>query len=220
MGLKDREKIGRFAGVFASEEGLTAVIFESIAFGELRFRDALLSSSRGDLDPLGRFHGIVGLAVFQGYTVILDLDTPRLILEPPRDEPIDGSPYWVVGGQWLVRASVAGGTRDGLFLFDTGATGTMLSTEIVDGIESARIRRVTEIQGIGGALQGAREIDGVDVAFQDVRVGPDDLRVVDLSLRSRMGGVEVSGFLGLDALAGKRITVDTVHRRIRVDPAR
>lgn len=193
--------------------------FDTVTLGELRFRDALMSSSKGDLDPLGRFHGIVGLSVFNGYTVTLDLDTPRLILDPPAEEPIDGSPYWVAGGQWLVRAAVAGGTRDGLFLFDTGATGTMLSSAIVEGIDGARIRRVTEIQGIGGALQGAREIDGVDVAFQEIRVGPDDLRVIDLSLRSRMGGIEVSGFLGLDALAGTRITVDTVHRRIRVEPA-
>jgi hypothetical protein len=47
--------------------------------------------------------------------------------------------------------------------------------------------------------------------------GPDDLRATDLTLRSRLGGVQLSGYLGLDLLGGKRLVIDTEMRRLRVE---
>ena len=38
----------------------------------------------------------------------------------------------------------------------------------------------------------------------------------DLTQRSRLGGVEISGFLGMDLLDGTTIVVDTRARRVAV----
>jgi tetratricopeptide (TPR) repeat protein len=188
--------------------------FDTFAIGELRFREALATSTRSEIDPAGRFQGVLGLSVFNGYRVILDLPNKLLRLEPGVEAAPGGVPYWVVGGQWLVRASASDGRRDGLFLFDTGATRTLLSAGFVEGLGGARLRRPVEVRGVGGAIQGVQIVDGIAIEFQGKSVGPSDLRAVDLSLQGKMGGVELSGFLGLDLLDGSRITVDTVHRVI------
>jgi hypothetical protein len=47
------------------------------------------------------------------------------------------------------------------------------------------------------------------------------MNAVDLSQRSRLSGIQISGFLGLDLLDGEVVVLDTVHRTIhleRVDP--
>ena len=45
----------------------------------------------------------------------------------------------------------------------------------------------------------------------------DQRRAIDLSLRSQVGGVEISGFLGLDLLGGKKIVIDTRRRTVAVN---
>jgi hypothetical protein len=192
--------------------------FDVFSIGDLRFRSVLATTSRDEVDPEGRYHGLIGLAAFNGFRVTLDFKRKTLILDPAPDLAPDGAPYWVVAGQWLVRVHEGRGLRDGLFLFDTGATRTLLGTDFVAGLDEVQLEDPVEIQGFGGAIGGARRVDGVVVEFRGHRVGPRDLRAVDVSLRSKMGGVEVSGLLGLDLLDGPRITVDTVHRVIDLAP--
>jgi len=93
--------------------------FATVTIGDLRFRTALASSNKQEMDPVGRYHGLIGLSVFNGYRITLDLVDERLILEPP-DPAAAGEPYWTVEGQWLVRGTL--GAIDGLLLFDSGAT--------------------------------------------------------------------------------------------------
>jgi len=40
------------------------------------------------------------------------------------------------------------------------------------------------------------------------------MNAVDLTQRSRLGGTQISGFLGLDLLDGLEVVLDTVHRRV------
>jgi len=41
-----------------------------------------------------------------------------------------------------------------------------------------------------------------------------------MSVRNGVGGVEVSGFIGLDLLNDVRITIDTVAQWVTVEPGR
>jgi hypothetical protein len=43
--------------------------------------------------------------------------------------------------------------------------------------------------------------------------------VSDFSLRSRLAGVEIAGYLGLDVLDRSRLVVDTVTRAVSATPA-
>jgi len=206
----------QFGGGGSGRHRTTRGLFPTAAFGELRFGEALASSNRQEMDPTGRYHGVIGLAAFNGYRVTLDLEKDRLLLEPP-GETAEGEPYWTVEGQWLVEAGLAGET--GLFLLDTGATHTFVDVTTVERIPGAQVGTPVAVHGFGGRIAGARQVRQVEVAFQGQTTGSGPLNAIDLSARSRLGGVELAGFIGLDLLDGKLLVIDTVHRRVSVrDP--
>jgi tetratricopeptide (TPR) repeat protein len=200
-------------GRTASRRGLLA----SFALGDLTYRDGLATSSRHEVDPTGRFQGVLGLWLFDGYQITLDLRRGRLVLEKAGDTAA-GSPYWVVGGQMLVEAVASDGQK-GLFLFDTGATTTILSRSLADASPKATLGSATTVRGYGGDMKGAATVRGLSVAFQGLTPRASTLNAVDLTLRSRLGGVEISGFLGLDLLQDAVVVVNTKTRRISVSKA-
>jgi hypothetical protein len=165
------------------------------------------------MDPTGRYHGVIGLAVFNGYRVTLDLENDRLLLDSPVD-PADGETYWTIEGQWLVPGSVTG--QPSLLLLDTGATHSAVDLSTAERIPGARMGPPVTMHGFGGRIEGARRVSGVEIAIQGLESGSGPMNAVDLSTRSRLGGVELSGFVGLDLLDGKRIVIDTVARRIAI----
>jgi tetratricopeptide (TPR) repeat protein len=191
--------------------------FSTVTIGDLRFRTALASSNKQEMDPTGRYHGVIGLSVFNGYRITLDFADERLILEP-HDPATAGEPYWTVEGQWLVRGTVGG--IGGLLLFDSGATHSAIDRATAERLPTARLGGAVGVRGFGGRIEGARQVQGIEVGFQDLSTGNGPLNALDLSTRSRLGGVELSGFVGLDLLSGRRIVVDTVTRRIVVQPQR
>jgi tetratricopeptide (TPR) repeat protein len=192
-------------------------LFSGFVLGDLRFGSALATTTRSEFDDTGRFHGLLGMAIFGGYRVTLDLVERRLRLAPAGDEPLEGSPYWWVSGQLLVPVVSKDGER-GLFVLDTGASGaTVVSEEFVTRVDAARLEQATAVRAFGGLVSDARIVRGVELDFQGVTVGREGLITWDFSLQSRLGGVEVSGLLGLDALAARRIILDTVRQRGRVE---
>jgi tetratricopeptide (TPR) repeat protein len=200
---------GGGAGRHATRRGL----FAALDLGGLRFTDALASVAPQELDPYGRFHGLLGLAALEGYRVTLDLSRDRLVLERGMPPTEGGTPYWVVDGQLLVDAETTAGP--GLFLLDTGATRTLVASGLA-AAAGARLTREADITAFGGRREGARALAGFAVRFQGFSVGPDELRAADLGLRSAVSGVEVSGFLGLDLLDGKLLEIDTVRRTVAI----
>jgi hypothetical protein len=196
-----------------SSRGLLA----RFAIGGLEFSDALVTTTKDEFDPQGRVHGVLGLNVFSGYRVTLDLGKGRLILEPCGADPA-GVPYWDVAGQLLVSASAAAGPQ-GLFLFDTGATRSMIGRSFVDRVPGAQIEGAAGVRTYGGRVAGASAVRGVRLRFLDVESPDGPVYTSDLTQRSRLGGVEVSGFLGMDLLDGTTIVVDTRGQKIAVTAA-
>ncbi len=188
--------------------------FETVEIGGLRFRNALASTSRQELDATGRYRGLLGLAIFNGYRVTLDWKRGRLLLGPP-DGPATGQPYWTVEGQMLLRAELSG-VDSGLFLFDSGATRTTVNTALAAGLEGARFGPAAMVYGFGGQMAGARRLEGVEVRLQGLTNGRAPLNAADFSTRSRLAAVEVSGFLGLDLLSDSVTVIDTDSRRVTV----
>jgi len=192
-------------------------LFDKFAVGELVFGDALASTTPVEFDATGRYHGVLGLSIFDGYRVTIDLSRGKLVLDLT-DERIEGASYWTVAGQMLVRA----GSRDGqtsLFLFDTGATASVLDLDYAERAPGAKLHEGASLRGYGGAIGHALVVSGTRLTFQGFDTGDGSLRATDLSLRSHLGGVQLAGFLGLDLLGGRRIVVDTVARRVTVERA-
>ncbi|HZN54995.1 MAG TPA: aspartyl protease family protein, partial [Candidatus Polarisedimenticolaceae bacterium] len=204
-----------FAGGGEGRTKSSRALLPSLAIGGLAFRDVLVTTTTSEFDPQGRFHGVLGVNVFQGYRVTIDLPGRRLVLEPPGGEA-PGAPYWDVEGQMLVRAGAAGGP-DGLFVFDTGAVRSMIGSGFAQAMPAARTSSDAAVRTYGGNVRGATLVRGVELRFLDLSGSKAaGVHAADLTQRSRLGGVEVSGFLGMDLLAGKRIVIDTQARRVDV----
>jgi tetratricopeptide (TPR) repeat protein len=212
-GLVPLAEQSQFGGGGDERHRSTRGLFTTASIDGLRYREALASSNKQEMDPTGRYHGVIGLAVFEGYRITLDLRDDRLWLEPPA-EAAEGDPYWTVEGQWLVKGSMGG--APGLWLLDTGATFTMLDRAKAERVPGARLGPDVSVRGFGGRIGGARRVDGIEVTFQGLTSRRKPMTAIDLSTRSRLGGVELWGFIGLDLLDGKRIVIDTVSRRIAV----
>jgi len=196
-------------------------LFSTFRLGELRFSSALAGTTRTELEPYGRYHGLLGIQALAGYRAELDLDAQQLTLTR-MDETGEGSggePFWMVSGQMLVQARADSGDP-GLFLFDTGATWSILSSRYASTIAGVHSEPTTGVRGFGGSVEGASIVRGTAVRFAGRTSGESGLRSFDMSVRSAVGGVEVSGFIGLDVLDRVRITIDTVRQRIRVEAAR
>jgi predicted aspartyl protease len=189
-----------------------------LAIGGLEFSDALVTTTKDEFDPQGRIHGVLGLDVFAGYRVTIDLAKARLILTPPADDAT-GAPYWNVGGQILVNAGATAGP-DGLFLLDTGATRSMLARSFAEQVPGAQLERPASVRSYGGTVPGAYSVRGVTLRFLGISSREGSMHTSNLTVQSRLGGVEVSGFLGMDLLDGTSIVVDTGARRIAVAPPR
>ena len=203
-----------FAGGGVGRAKSSRGLLSKLAIGGLEFTDALVTTTKDEFDPQGRIHGVLGLNVFSGYRVTLDLVKGRLLLTPCGDDPA-GAPYWDVGGQMLVRASAVLGP-DGLFLFDTGATRSMIARSFVDRVQGAQVDRAATVRTYGGNVAGASAVRGVKLRFLTLEGDGSPVYTSDLTQRSRLGGVEVSGFLGMDLLDATTIVVDTRARRIAV----
>ena len=188
-------------------------LLPTVAIGGVRYADALTTTTRQDLERTGRFHGVIGLSFWDGYHARIDLDDRRLVFDRTLPETEDGLPYWVVSGQMLVEVETSTGHR-GLFLFDTGATRSTLSLDFAERIPEARIGDRVTVWGYGGQFRETRAITGVGLIFEGRESSSERLNGVDLSLQSRVSGVEISGLLGLDMLADRTIELDTRTQRI------
>jgi len=206
-----------FAGGGSGRTQSSRGLLSKFAIGGLEFSDALVTTTKDEFDPQGRVHGVLGLNIFSGYRVTLDLAKGRLILEPCGADPA-GAPYWDVAGQMLVSASATAGPQ-GLFLFDTGATRSMIARSFVDRIPGASVEGAAGVRTYGGNVVGASAVRGVRLRFLDIESADGPVHTSDLTQRSRLGGVEVSGFLGMDLLDGTTIVVDTRGQKIAVTAA-
>lgn len=190
-------------------------ILPAIAFGGLSFRDALVTVTPSDLDPYGRFHGVLGLSVFVGWRVTIDLDRGRLVLAGGGAAPAGSEPFWSVAGQFLVEAGVPEGAR-GLFLLDTGAAASLVAASFAGSVPGATLGPPAALRGYGGRIPDTRVVRGLPLAVSGLPPHADPKIAGDLTLRSRMGGVEISGLIGLDLLDGQIIEIDTVGRRVKI----
>jgi len=195
-------------------------VFASFRLGELRFGAALAGTTRSELEPFGRYHGLLGIQALAGYTALLDFQNQELVLTriDETTSSAAGEPFWMVSGQMLVSATGSG--RSGLFLFDTGATWSILSRRFAAALEDVRLDPTTGVRAFGGTVEDAAIVSGAAVRFGGMSSGENALRSFDMSVRSAVGGVEVSGFIGLDLLDAVRVTIDTVAQRVLVEPAR
>lgn len=184
-----------------------------LALGELVYENALATVAPGALDPEGRYDGVIGLQPFAAYRVILDGLQRELRLLPTAVES-RGEPYWRFSGQMLVTAGTPGGVV-GMFVFDSGAYETLLSRTFADRLPDVRVREGGNVRGFGGRMRGLYGVEGARVEFLGRLTAKRRLVALDLSLASRLGGIELAGYLGIDLLGETMIEIDGPAQRLR-----
>jgi hypothetical protein len=92
----------------------------------------------------------------------------------------------------------------------------MIGRSFVDAIPGAQVVGPAGVRTFGGNVAGASSVRGVKLRFLELESTGGTMYTSDLTQRSRLGGVEVSGFLGMDLLERTTIVVDTRARRVAV----
>ena len=199
-----------FAGGGEGRQATRRALLPKAALGTLAWKDALVTLAERELEPPGTVPGgdrPVGVRRLPRHA------RPGGAADRARGGARlpEGEPYWTVQGQWLVQAHASG--SPGLYLLDTGAAASTVSFEVAGAGKSAG--PAPRHEGYSGQLT-SRWAPGIEVSWGGRSTGSRTLAALDLAQRSRLGGVEIGGHLGLDLLAGRTVILDTVGHRVRV----
>jgi hypothetical protein len=111
------------------------------------------------------------------------------------------------------KASVNG--HVGTFLFDSGASGMLLSGKFADEAELKSIG-TTSYSGINGSTQGAR-----NVRIDELAIGSNVLHNVVVQSGTSKGNYGLAGIVGFDILARALVDVDLVKKQMTIlDPTK
>ncbi len=202
-----------FGGGGSGRQGIVTARLKKLSLGGLAWTDAQVSFSSGDLSNERLYDAIIGFNLFHGYRVTIDPRASTLTLteKSAKAPPADASSFWRFAGQWLVEVE-AGGTT-GAMIFDTGASTTVLDTNFAERAGAA-VSGTSRVRGFGGEHAGAGRAGPLTLQVLGTSRKLTGPATVDLSLRSRLGGVEVVGFLGWDVLGTHRWVIDTTTQQI------
>jgi tetratricopeptide (TPR) repeat protein len=118
----------------------------------------------------------------------------------------DYSTVYRFGHQLLITTRVNDGPSL-LFLIDTGAARSLISTEAARAVTKVRGSE-TRIKGLSGAVKDVYEADHVLLQFAHLKQQNEGLTSCDLSRISKSSGVEVSGVLGFMTLGLLDVKID------------
>lgn len=210
-------------------EGSTPTRFTrvaSVALGEAEMRQQpfmVLQLDLGQaLDSVNRptaISGVIGLQLFERFTVTLDYAAGRLSLRLPGPEAIaGGAPIRFTSDMPLVEASIDG--RNGWFGLDTGNSGDMILYKAwveANGLPSwFEVTVDSAGAGVGGALMfrkghaGEISLAGATLPAPPILLASDHMG--SLSSRAEAGNI------GESVLSRYAVTFDYAHERVRLDP--
>ena len=206
---------------------------DKISIGGLEFHDCVIQVMMKE--SAVPEEGTVGLQMFTTYQISLDLKAHRLHLSslPPEaietknthEKPLiaenleSAQPrqFLSFGHLMLVNTRV-NGKQDGLFVFDTGANATSISARLARQV-ARRVRSSNQrITGSSGDVRDVFVAEDVSLDF-GVKPGPgEDLPSYDMPALSSNLETEISGLIGFQSLARKKITINYRDGLLKVEP--
>jgi clan AA aspartic protease (TIGR02281 family) len=124
-------------------------------------------------------------------------------------------PFNFIRGTFLVSVPVTINDRNTfLFLLDTGATSTILSSKAADGLGIPKGKSMTMLTAGGGLLVSLRTLESLQVA--DARLTDIEIAVADGPLLQRL---HVDGILGSDYLRRFKVTIDYDKEVVVIEPS-
>ncbi len=209
-GLEGAGDAGPAAGYFAW--------VDKVVIGELEFHDCLVHvSMKGDM---GDIEGIVGTNFLAQHLVTLDFPAHRLRLAPlpvlsaataevrvRDDAPADRVRLFFSFGHLLLLRAQVNGSANGLFLLDTGANVSSITSTLAQ--RAGKLRDATpRVSGMSGDVKKVFALDGVTLRFSPANQTVDTLVAFDRPSLSKELGTEVSGFIGYDLLQNMKVAIN------------
>ncbi len=204
-------------------------IVDRLRIGDVEFRDALISVS--NQDSVGPVDGLIGTNVFAQFLVTLDFMAGKLRLDPlpgyrPGDNQLhdrtevpefEHSARVFQFGHLLLVPTRVSGSREVLFVVDTGSDRTLISYDMAGEVSKLNRDDGMRMQGISGQVADLYKTGNVFLQFAGFRQRSPGMTSVDMWPQSRAIGAEVSGFLGLPVLSLFTLTIDYRDGVVRFD---
>jgi hypothetical protein len=208
----------RGIGDNAKGTGGYRALAEHFRIGEVEYRDALVSVTEQSMD--GIQDGLIGSNVFSEFLITLDFANGKLRLVPlpgyrpgedfqdrvESPEMRDATRVFRFGHILLVPVRV--GSREGLFVLDTGSAGTMMSYDLAAEVSKLNRDDKTALRGLSGRVSDVYQTGNVVLEFAGFAQKNLAMTAIDTWELSHRLGTEISGFLGLPVLDLFTLTID------------
>jgi predicted aspartyl protease/Tfp pilus assembly protein PilF len=208
----------RGIGDNAKGTGGYRAIAEHFKIGGVEYRNALISVAGQSME--GIQDGLIGSNVFSEFLITLDFADGKLRLNPlpgyhigeevqdrvEIPEMQDAARVFRFGHILLVPVRV--GSRDGLFVLDTGAARTMMSYDLAAEVSKLNHDDRTTIRGMSGKVGDVYQTGNLVLEFAGFAQKNLAMTAIDTWELSHRLGTEISGFLGLPVLDLFTLTID------------
>ena len=193
-------------------------IAEHFRIGDVEYRDALISVTQQGME--GIEDGLIGSNVFSEFLIRLDFAGGSLRLDPlPGYRPGDGFQDRVESPEMrdaarvfrfghILLVPVRAGSRDGLFVLDTGAARTMMSYDLASEVSKLNHDDQLTIHGMSGKVGDVYQTGNLVLEFAGFAQKNLAVTAIDTWELSHRLGTEISGFLGLPVLDLFTLTID------------
>ena len=200
-----------------------------VGIGGVAFHDALISVSNQEFVDIE--DGLIGTNVFSQFLVTIDFAAKKLLLDPlpgyrpDSEESLDAtapadrqgwSRFYQFGHLLLIPTRV-GGSREALFVIDTGAARTLISYDMAAEVSKLDRNEKMGLRGINGQVADVYQTGDLYLQFAGFRQRNQGMTSFDMWPQSRGIGVEISGFLGLPVLSLFTITIDYRDGLVKFD---
>ncbi len=223
----ERAAIPRLAGAtihgFGDSTALPAGyqgIAKRVRIGGVEFRDTPVRVT--DQDSIGGEDGLIGTNLFSDFLVTLDFPGRKLRLAPlpgyrpdaeePRDritmpETKGFTPVYRFGHLLAIPTRVSG-SREVLFVIDSGAAKTLISSDLAAELTKVDRDKRIGISGLSGKVTDVYQTGDLFLEFAGFRQKNLGITAFEMWDQSRRLGFEISGFLGLPLLELFTLTID------------
>jgi tetratricopeptide (TPR) repeat protein len=200
-----------------------------VGIGGVTFQNALISVSNQEFVDIE--DGLIGTNVFSQFLVTIDFAAKTLLLDPlpgyrpDSEESLDATiPADMQGwtrfyqfGHLLLIPTRVGGSREALFVIDTGAARTLISYDMAAEVSKLDRNEKMGLRGINGQVSDVYQTGNLYLQFAGFRQRNQAMTSFDMWPQSRGIGAEISGFLGLPVLSLFTITIDYRDGLVKFD---
>jgi tetratricopeptide (TPR) repeat protein len=209
----------RGIGDNAKMTGGYRAIAERFQIGDVDYRDAVIGVA--DQGFVGIEDGLIGSNVLGEFLITLDFAAGKLRLDPlpgyrPGEEFADRTvaPQMESAtrvfrfGHLLLLPVRVGNAANRLFVLDTGAASSLISSELAAAVSNINRDDKTALRGLNGKVGDVYQTGNLVLEFAGFEQKNMGMTAFDTWELSHRLGTEISGFLGLPVLNLFKLTID------------